>query len=33
VLLNGVFLLIGSVVFLRAFHSARERGLLMRVGE
>jgi ABC-2 type transport system permease protein len=33
VLLNGVFLLVGSVVFLRAFHSARERGLLMRVGE
>jgi ABC-2 type transport system permease protein len=33
VLLNGVFLLVGSGVFLRAFRSARERGLLMRVGE
>lgn len=33
VVLNAVFLLIGSGVFLGAFHSARERGLLMRVGE
>ena len=33
VLLNGVFLLVGTGVFLRAFRSARERGLLMRVGE
>jgi ABC-2 type transport system permease protein len=31
--LNVVFLLVGSGVFLRAFQSARERGLLMRVGE
>ena len=33
VLLNAVFLLISTAVFLKAFHSARERGLLMRVGE
>jgi ABC-2 type transport system permease protein len=33
VLLNAVFLLISTGVFLKAFHSARERGLLMRVGE
>jgi ABC-2 type transport system permease protein len=33
VVLNAVFLLVGSGVFLGAFHSARERGLLMRVGE
>ena len=31
--LNAVFLMAGSGVFLKAFHSARERGLLMRVGE
>ena len=31
--LNAVFLMVGSGVFLKAFHSARERGLLMRVGE
>jgi ABC-2 type transport system permease protein len=31
--LNTVFLLAGCGVFLRAFRSARERGLLMRVGE
>ena len=31
--LNAVFLLAGCGVFLRAFRSARERGLLMRVGE
>jgi ABC-2 type transport system permease protein len=33
VALNAVFLLLACGVFLHAFHSARERGLLMRVGE
>lgn len=33
VALNTMFLLAGIGVFLKAFHSARKRGLLMRVGE
>jgi ABC-2 type transport system permease protein len=33
VLLNLAYLSLGIAVFLRAFHSARRRGLLLQVGE
>ncbi len=33
VLLNGLLLMAGTGVFLKAFNSARRRGLLLRIGE
>jgi ABC-2 type transport system permease protein len=33
VLLNGLYLIIGTVVFLYTFHVARRRGLLLQIGE
>jgi hypothetical protein len=33
VLLNALLLMAGAGVFLKAFNSARRRGLLLRIGE